>query len=551
MALSGNDTVRIVPLGGLGEIGLNLMVIEHERGTIIIDAGVMFSEERALGVGRLLPDLRYLKESKQPVSAIFLTHAHEDHLGALPYLLEKFPAPVYGTEVTLAFARRSLAEAVGIDPDLRTMIPGVTIEAGPFTVEAVRVTHSTPDSVALAIRTPAGIIVHSGDFKIDPSPVDGVLFDSERFAQLGDEGVELLLSDSTNSERNGHCDSESSLKPILSDLIRRTPGKFFLSAFSSHLHRIRQVAEAAHEAGRYVVPLGRRMAESVRLGMETGQLNLPIGTFIGTAEAEFIEPRRLVLLATGSQGEPSSALTKLAADTHPVVHVGHNDMVVLSSRSIPGNERAIHTVINQLFKRGAEVLYDGVAPVHVSGHACRDELIALIKLVRPRYFVPIHGEYRHLVHHMRLATAAGIAPQNCFLLEDGDPIVIANGGVRRARSVHVGRLIEEGDRLTGLTAISERRALAHEGTVIAIVVLSAADGRIVGGPDLIARGVLDRTSLDLDRARAEVSGRLKALNGYVRFDQGRIRDEMTRALRHYFSSANGRRPLIVPYVMEV
>src|SRR5271168_4314319 len=338
MAVVNSTPVKIVALGGLGEIGLNLMVVECNQSAIIIDAGVMFAEERDLGVGLLLPDLSYLDQSRLKLEGILLTHAHEDHIGALSYLLRRFPAPVYGTEVTLAFARRGLAEDGLAGADLRRLQPGAEIELGPFTVEPIRVTHSTPDSVALAIRTPAGLIVHSGDFKIDPSPVDGQLFDTERFAQLGEEGVTLLLSDSTNVEREGRAGSESSIKPILGDLIRRTRGRFLLTSFSSHLHRIRQFAEVAHEAGRYVVPLGRRMAESVRLGMEVGQLNLPAGTFIDNAEADFLEPRRLAFLATGSQGEPLAALTKLANDNHPTVRIEHDDVVMLSSRFIPGNE---------------------------------------------------------------------------------------------------------------------------------------------------------------------------------------------------------------------
>jgi ribonuclease J len=528
-------------------------VIECGQNAIVIDVGVMFSEDRALGIGLLWPDLRHLATRGLLIEAVFLTHAHEDHLGALPYFLHKFPAPVYGTAVTLAFARRALREDGPRDVDLREMRPGREVVAGPFRIEAVRVTHSTPDSVALAIRTPAGLIVHSGDFKIDPSPVDGVRFDTERFAQLGAEGVELLLSDSTNVERDGHSGSESSIRPLLHDLVKRTRGRFFLSSFSSHLHRIRQFAEVAHEAGRYVVPLGRRMAESVRLGMEVGQLNLPAGTFIEPAEADFLEPRRLAFLASGSQGEPLSALTKLAADSHPAVHVERNDVVVLSSRFIPGNERAIHAVVNELFKRGAEVLYDGVAPVHVSGHACREELAEMIRLTRPRHFVPIHGEYRHLARHVRLATAAGVPERNCFLLEDGDTLILACDETRRGGAVRAGRQLIEGEEFGGASLVRERRALAHDGAVLAIVAISARTGKIVAGPDLISRGVVegDGASPHLARARTEVSGRLQALYGAAGTDHARLRNEMTRALKRYFSLSVGKRPLIVPYVMEV
>jgi ribonuclease J len=553
MATPKTVPVRIVPLGGLGEIGLNLMIVECGQSAIIIDAGVMFSEERALGVGRLLPELRHLGESRLRIEGIILTHAHEDHIGALPYLLRRFPAPVYATEVTLAFARRTLMEDGPSGTDLRAISPGVELELGPFRVEAVRVTHSTPDSIALAIRTPAGLIVHSGDFKIDPAPVDGVQFDTERFARLGDEGVEILLSDSTNVEREGRSRSESSLKPILRDLIRRTRGKFFLSSFSSHLHRIRQLAEVAHEAGRYVAPLGRRMTESVRLGMETGQLNLPPGTFVERGEADFLEPRRLAFLASGSQGEPLSALAKLATDTHPAVRIEHDDVIVLSSRFIPGNERTIHTLVNHLFKRGAEVIYETVAPVHVSGHACRDELAEMIRLVRPRHFVPIHGEYRHLVHHVALAIEAGIEERNCFLLEDGDTIVMTGDEVRRGRTVETGRVAADGDDLGDPGLIRERRALAHDGTVVAIVAISARTGKIVAGPDLLSRGVVsgDGTSPHIARARTEVMERLRVLSGFDHNDGSRLRDEMVRTLRRYFSDTIGKRPIIVPYVMEV
>jgi ribonuclease J len=540
-------------LGGLGEIGLNLLVIECAQHAIIVDAGVMFPEDRGLGLGRLLPDISYLEQSHLQIDAIILTHAHEDHIGALPYLLRKCPAPVYGTDGTLAFVRRSLNEEGPVGVDLRSLRPAIELHAGPFSVEPVRVTHSTPDSVALAIRTPAGLIVHTGDFKIDPAPVDGVRFDTDHFARLGQEGVELLLSDSTNAEQEGHSGSESSLKPVLSALVRKTRGRFFLSSFSSHLHRIRQLAEVAQEVGRYVVPLGRRMAESVRLGMETGQLNLPPGTFIERAEAEFVEPHRLAFLASGSQGEPLSALAKLANDSQPLVRIEEGDVVVLSSRFIPGNERTIHSVINSLYKRGAEVLYDPVAPVHVSGHARREELREMIRLVQPRYFVPIHGEYRHLVLHRALAVKSGIAENNCFLLEDGDTLVMTDSEIRRGNSVSAGRVVEDGEALGDPSLIRERRALAQEGTVIAIVAVSTRSRKIVAGPHLLSRGVVsgDGTSSHMSRARSEIVERLRVLDEYGYSDGAQIRDEMVRALRRYFSSSIGKRPVILPYVMEV
>src|SRR5580692_3919245 len=526
MAASTSTTapVRIVALGGLGEIGLNLMAIECAGRAIVIDCGVMFPDEPALGLGTYIPEMAWLERSHVAVEAVVLTHAHEDHIGALPHLLRKFNVPVYGTDITLAFTRRRLADAeFDQRVDLRTIEPRHPFEAGPFTVEPIRVTHSTPNSIALAIRTPAGVVVHSGDFKIDDAPVDGALFDRERFAELGEEGVALLLSDSTNVERPGRSGSESSLKPVLRELTSRARGRFFLSAFSSHLHRIRQVVEVSREFGRRVVPLGRAMAESVRLGLETGQL--PFG------QAMFVEP----------------------GDAHPRVRIEHGDVVVLSSRFIPGNERTINTLVNRLYKQGADVVYDAVAPVHVSGHASQDELTEMIALTRPRNFVPIHGEYRHLSRHVALAIGAGIPEKNCFLLEDGDSLVLSGGEARRGSTVEAGRVMLEGADGGDPAVVSERRVLARDGTVTAVVVLSAKTGRIVAGPDLLSRGLVsgDGTSAHMRRAKEELTRRLNALGSPLHANDSRVKEEIVRAIRRYFSDELGRRPLVIPYVTEV
>jgi ribonuclease J len=547
--------VRLFALGGLGEIGLNLMVLECAGHGLVVDCGVMFPEERLLGNGVYVPDFSELTEKRVPIDAVVLTHAHEDHIGALPYLLRKFQVPVYGTAITLAFVRRRLEEGGmhGALKDLHTIAPRQSFTLGPFEIEPLRVTHSTPDSIALAIRTPAGIIVHSGDFKIDNAPVDGQKFDTETFAALGEEGVELLLSDSTNAERVGRTGSESSLKPILRELISRTKNRFFLTAFSSHLHRIRQVAEVSKEVGRRVVPLGRRMAESVRLGIETGQLSFAPGMFVEPEEADFIEPRKLTFLASGSQGEPLSALARLAIDNHPRVRVENGDMVVLSSRFIPGNERAINSVVNQLYKLGAEVIYDAIAPVHVSGHASRDELADLMALVKPRYFVPIHGEYRHLTHHLALAAEAGIPERNCFLLEDGDSLVLTGAEAHRSRKAHTGRILMEAGEVEDVALIGERRSLARDGTVIAMIAVSAGSGTIVGGPDIFSRGFVsgNGTSAHLLRGREEVRQRLETIPRPYHPDDARIKEEVVRTLRHYFIQKVGKRPFIMVHVMEV
>ena len=556
MAASTATTVpvRIVALGGLGEIGLNLMAIECAGRALVIDCGVMFPDEPALGMGTFIPEMTWLERSHVAIEAVVLTHAHEDHIGALAHLLRRFNVPVYGTDITLAFVRHRLIEAEFDEPvDLRTIVPRKIFAAGPFQVEPIRVTHSTPNSVALAIRTPAGIIVHSGDFKIDDTPVDGELFDRERFAELGAEGVAVLLSDSTNVERVGRSGSESSLKPVLRELTSRARGRFFLTAFSSHLHRIRQVVEVSREFGRRVVPLGRRMAESVRLGLETGQLPFAQSIFVAPAEAEFIDGNRLSYLTSGSQGEPLSALAKIATEAHPRVRIEPGDVVVLSSRFIPGNERTINTLVNRLYRQGAEVVYDAVAPVHVSGHANQDELTEMIALTQPRYFVPIHGEYRHLKRHLELAIGAGIPQENCFLLEDGDSLVLNGASARRGPVVEAGRVMLEGIEAGDPAVVDERRVLARDGIVTAFVVLSTKTGRVISGPDLISRGLVsgDGTSAHMRRAKEELSRRLAAMNGPLRAGEARVKEEIVRAIRHYFSDELGKRPVVIPHVTEV
>jgi ribonuclease J len=551
---SRTDPVRVLALGGLGEIGLNLTVVEYGGSAILIDAGVMFPPRAAFGAGLIVPDLGYLEQRRLKLLGLVLTHAHEDHVGALPQILDRFALPVYGTRLTLAFARRRLrAQPLAEGAALRTIAPGERIDLGPFRVEPVRVTHSTPDSIALAIGTPAGIIVHSGDFKIDETPIDGQRFDTRRFAELGNQGVELLLSDSTNVERPGRSGSESAVRPRLAEQIARCRGKFFLSAFSSHLHRIRQLVELSREAGRMVVPIGRRMIESVRLGCELGELNFPSGTFIDPAEAEFLAPRHLTFIAGGSQAEPMSALTRLAANSFPRVRIDPGDSVVLSSRFIPGNERPIITLINDLYKLGAEVVYETVAPVHVSGHASREELADMIRLVKPRHFVPIHGEYRHLKRHLELAIEAGIPAANCYLLENGDSLILESGRARRGARVHAGRVILEGEGPADAAVVEERRLLSRGGTVIAVVAISAASGELIAGPELISRGFItgDGTSPQLRAAQAELAARLRAIGPALSAVDQALRDDIVRTLETSLQAATGRRPLVVPHVMEV
>jgi ribonuclease J len=547
-----HGSVKLVALGGLGEIGLNLMALECAGEALIIDAGVMFPEQRSLGVDLLIPEMGYL--DRRRIAAVVLTHLHDDHIGALPFLLRRFPVPVYGTELTLAVVRQRLQErAPGLSYDLRAIRPREAFEVGPFRVEPLRVTHSTPDSLALAIDTPAGLIVHTGDFKIDDAPVDGELFDAARFAELGAAGVRLLLSDSTNVERAGRTESESSLKPVMRDLMRKTTGKFLLSGFSSHLHRFRQFTEVCQEQGRRVAVLGRRISETTRLGIALGHLQFPPGTFIDDREIAAYADPRLGFLTGGSQAEPMSAMVRIAAGVHPRLHLCKGDAVVLSSRFIPGNERLIHRLINDLYRLGAEVYYEGVAPVHVSGHASRDELAEMIRLTRPEYFVPIHGEYRHLKRHIDVAVECGVRPSGCFLLQDGDPLIMDRDGAHRGAKVQSGRTAWDGRALEDESLLYEREVLARSGTVAAMVVVDQRSGEILAGPELISRGFIssDGLSEHMTRAREELRRSLEGrLTGH-RHQERELKDEVVRALRAYFAEEVGRTPVILPWVVEL
>ena len=558
MAMSGPTTnspanpVRLIALGGLGEIGLNAMLLEYGEQALMIDAGVMFAEGGSPGLDLIVPDLAYLDAGRCKLGGIVLTHGHDDHIGALPHILRRFPVPVFGTRFTLALARRRLREQ-GVEAELHEIEPRRTFTVGPFEIEPIRVAHSTPDSVALAIDTPAGLIIHSGDFKVETGASDSEPFDRERFGELGHRGVAMLLSDSTNAEREGRTPAESSLRPMLREVISRVRGQFFLSSFSSHVYRIRQVAEVSHEFGRRVVPLGRRMIDSVRLGVELGYINLPLGTFIDQNEAEFLSPNRLTFIAAGSQGEPLSAMTKLASDTHPWARVASGDTVMLSSRAIPGNERRIHTAINQLCKRGADVLHEAVASVHVSGHASRDELSELIRLTRPKYFVPIHGEYRHLALHRALAIETGLSERDCYLLEDGQTMELRDTGARRGTSVEAGRIMSDGSRPEDLQLTRERQTLGRYGTVFVVVTISRTSGKIIGGPDLISRGLVsgDGTSAHMARARDELRIFLRQSESTLGWRDGRLKQQLVHALSRYFLDEMGRRPMVVPCVMEL
>jgi len=544
--------LRVIPLGGLGEIGLNLLVLEHGDTAIAIDCGVMFPDAEMPGIDVAIPDVTYLRGLGARFRAIFLTHGHEDHIGALPYVLGDQPVPVYGTPLTLGFVRERLREH-GIAATL-ALYGAAPCRVGPFSLEPFAMTHSIPDSVGLAIRTPVGTVVHTGDFKLDQTPLDGRLPDVARLAALGAEGVALLFSDSTNVEHAGVTPSERSVGAELEVIFRQATGRVLVTTFSSHIHRMQQVIDLAVRFGRKVALVGRSLVSHVGVARELDLLRLPDGTLVDLAQARDLPRERVTLLTAGSQAEAASALVRIAMDDHKLVTLEPGDVVVLSSRIIPGNERAISSLVNHLYRRGAVVYYDRTARVHVSGHASQEELKLVLNLVRPRHFVPVHGEYRHLVRHQRLAREVGIPAEGCHLLEDGDVLELDDAGARRAERVTAGRVFVDGKGMGEVedVVLRDRRHLSEDGLVLAVLAVHQQSGEIVAGPDLVSRGVVGEEAGPevLEAARGAVTEALAALNPESRTDPAQVKEEVRRALRRYFKRF-GRRPVILPVVMEM
>jgi ribonuclease J len=546
------DRLRVIPLGGLGEIGLNLLVLEYGDAAIAIDCGVMFPDEQMLGIDVAIPDITYLRGLGARFRAIFLTHGHEDHIGALPYVLAEAAVPVFGTPLTLGFVRERLREH-GVSASLATYTRE-PCRIGPFAVEPFPMTHSIPDSVGLAIRTPVGIVLHSGDFKLDQTPLDGRLPDLGRLADLGAEGVALLFSDSTNVEHPGITPSERTVGAAFETIFRQAKGRVLVTTFSSHIHRMQQVFDCAARFERRVALVGRSLVTHVEVARDLGLLSVPGDTLVDLAAARELPRTRLALITAGSQAEAASALVRIAMDAHKQVALEPGDAVVLSSRIIPGNERAISSMVNHLYRRGATVYYDRVAPVHVSGHASQEELKLVLNLTRPRHFVPVHGEYRHLVRHIRLAAEVGIPEDRCHLLEDGDVLELDGTGARRGERVTAGRVFVDGKGVGDVedVVLRDRRHLSEDGLVLAVLAIHQQSGDIVAGPDLVSRGVVGEEAGPeiLERARGAVLEALGAINPESRTDPVEVKEEVRRALRRYFKRF-ARRPVILPFVMEM
>jgi ribonuclease J len=548
-----------IPLGGLGEFGMNMLALRTGDDILVIDAGLMFPEQELLGVDIVIPDITYLKQNKRMVRAIVLTHAHEDHIGAIPYILGDLNVPVYGTQFTMALVRKKLEEHGLLDSaKLHEVAPGDTTQLGPFQIEYLHVTHSTIDCVALAVRTPVGVIIHTGDFKIDPTPVDGKPFDLHAFARYGQEGVLALFSDSTNVERSGFTPSERAVVVRLEELFRAAPERVVVSCFSSSIHRIQQVIDVARSVGRKIGIVGRSTVDNIEIAHGLGKLRIPDGSMVRPQDIRGFDRRKLVVLASGTQAEPMSALSRVSVDNHRLISIAENDTVILSSRLIPGNEKAIFRMIDHFFRRRVLVYYEGgkSAPIHVSGHASQEEMKILLQLVRPKYFVPLHGEYRHLFRHAALAEQVGAVSGEIFLLESGHPLEFtADGRAYQREPVPAGRVCVDSGSLEEIEdiVIRDRRHLSEDGVVVPIVAIDKHTGLIETPPEIVTRGFLPSEDGQqiLAKAREVILRTIEQSTPEEKMDWSVIKEKIRVELKRYLNKQTSKRPLILPVILEV
>lgn len=547
--------LRIVPLGGLGDIGKNMMMMEYADDIIVIDAGLMFPEAGMLGIDLVIPDITYLLEKRDKIRGIIITHGHEDHVGALPYLLPQLDVPVYSTKLTRGLISVKLKERKALSKaELNVRLPGERFTLGKFKVEFFSVCHSIPDAVGLIIHTPAGIVVHSGDFKLDHTPADGKPTDLSRLAQLGVQGVLLLLSDSTYAELPGYTPSEKVVGEALDRVMADAPGRVIVATFASLVSRIQQVIDAAVRHQRRVCVVGRSMRNTVRMALELGYLTAPDGTFARIDELRGMPPDRIALVTTGSQGEPTSALVRMANRDHRQLHVLRGDTVVISATPVPGNEALVNRALDSLFKQGAQVLYDRVASVHVHGHGSAEELKLLMSLVKPRFFMPIHGEYRHLSLHAKLAESVGIPKENIFVLEDGDVLELGPQEAKKAGRVTTGNVYVDGLSVgdVGGVVLRDRRMLSRDGIVMVVIAINRQTGKLVGRPDIVSRGFVGNMESNnlLDESR-DVVARVLGHSGGRSAEWSFVRTKVRDVLNKFYYEQTKRRPMILPIMVKV
>ncbi len=548
--------LKVIPLGGLGEIGLNMMVVEYDQYLLVIDAGLMFPDEHMPGVDFVIPDFQYLREKNGILRAIILTHGHEDHIGAMPFLLKEFHTPVFGTKFTLALLKEKLREHnIPEQADLREIQAGDITKIGPFELEYIKVNHSIIDGVGIAIKTPKGTLIHTGDFRIDQTPVDNYHTDLARFAHFGEKGVLALFSDSTNVEKEGTTLSERDVRRTLEELFLSCGGRIIISSFASNISRIQQIIELAEQSRRKLIFNGKSMITNVRLAIQHGFIDIPEGLEINERQIDQFPNENIAILTTGSQGEPMSALSRIAEGVHKKIKIKKGDTIILSSRFIPGNERAITRIINSLYRMGAEVIYEKVSDIHSSGHARREELKLMMSLTKPKYFIPVHGEYRHLVKHAQLAKEMGIQDNHIFVAEDGDIILFKEEDVCIEGSVNTGRILVDGKGVgdVGEVVLRDRRRLSGHGMVIVLLALDELTGESVYGPDIISRGFVfeDQDGFILEDAKCIVLEVLDELERPVSIDRAEVEKEIQRRLKKFFYRVLERSPLITPIIIPV
>jgi len=548
--------VDLIFLGGLGEIGLNAMVFETADSLVLVDAGIMFPEDYMLGIDMVIPDFSYVLARREKVQALILTHGHEDHIGAVPFLIRELDLPIYGTAMTLALLREKLKEHnLLAQARLHLIEPREKLTLGPFTFDFIRVTHSIVDGVGFALTTPVGIFMHSGDFKIDATPTAGEVTDLNCFAAYGNQGVMALLSDSTNAERPGFTLSERQIGHTLENLIREAAGRVIIAVFSSHIPRLQQIVDIAVKQGRKILFHGRSMVTNVQLARQLGHLQVPPEQEMTTGDLKRLPAREIIIVTTGSQGEPMSALARIALDAHKQIRIQGGDLVILSSKFIPGNERAISTVINNLYRLGAEVVYQEVADIHVSGHASQEELKLLLQLTKPRYLIPIHGELRHLIKHGRLGRDLGLDPDHVILATNGTRLRFDGDGVQRLEDIDVGRIFVDGKGVgdVGKIVLRDRQHLAADGLVIAVVAVDATARRIVSGPDLISKGFTfeEEQAALLEAAREIIMEIISRALSEPTQDWLEIQIQIGKALRKYFFKLLERRPMLLPLILTL
>lgn len=554
--MSKENKLALIPLGGLGEIGKNMMAVKYGENILVIDSGLMFPEEEMLGIDVVIPDITYLLENRDLVRGIVLTHGHEDHIGGLPYVLRQLNVPVYGTKLTLGLLSGKLKENNVLGgATLHTVKPRDIVDVGPFKVEFIRVSHSIPDAVAIAIHTPLGVVLHTGDFKLDQTPVDNVVADFHRFADLGRRGVLVLMSDSTNVERPGYTMSERAVGQTFDETFRSARNRIIIATFASNVHRLQQAISTAYKYGRKVAIVGRSMVNVVSIASELGYLTFPEDMLVELDEVNRLPADQVCILTTGSQGEPMSALTRMAMNDHRQVEIIPGDTVIISATPIPGNEKLVAKTIDNLFKQGAEVIYEKFSGVHVSGHPSQEELKMMINLTRPKFFVPVHGEYRHLIRHAKLAIDMGLPEKNVFVAENGQVLEFSRNSGRISGRVTAGKVLVDGLGVgdVGNIVLRDRKLLSQDGILIVVVTMNKENGTVVAGPDIVSRGfVYVRESEELmDDAREKVKQALVKCQEKSVTEWAAIKSNVRDALSKYLYEKTRRRPMILPIIMEV